>query len=863
MCAQRLVLRQRQELVRVLSWGGVEGLESVLDILLAWDALQWEDYESLRTLGRALSLTTRELLDLLYAKGEAACALLLAACNQALPDAQKAGLSLGSYGPPSVVMAPQPPLSSAQVLQRDRPQVVRKLRGHTEGVLETLLEAGCFTLCDCDEVRLPIHTPSQQARRLLDLVRSKGEPAAEVLLLYVQKAGNGAALSLPEDRHPADVVYQAFQHKLRSMVAAQSCFLSTYGGMENISLEDVYTEGVLEGSGEAQCPLGLEDLLGSVGTVNEEADTVLVAGEAGSGKSTLLQRLHLLWANRVALQDYLLLFPFSCRQLGALGWKLSLRELLFQHCCWPDGDQDLLFRFILDHPNRVLFTFDGLDELNPRFSDDLRHCSPTQPAPPSTLLFNLLQGTLMKGVHKLVTSRPEAVGPVLRKYVRKEVSLRGFSQEGIGHFVRKHHSDPAIAARVLDSLQANTALLGMCHIPVFCWIVSRCYEELLGRGVGSPQTITDVYLMILQHFLQHSCPQQCLLGPDWLQVHVDTVLHLGQLALCGLVSSCYVFSALQLQQYSVTEEDISTGFLVHSRNLTPPGSPHYEFLHVTAQCFFAALFIVLNNNIENSTIPKLFHPRNKPLSALASMCLAPCLHPSSVGDAGAEGDIQAAETINLQMTGAFVAGLLSRRHCDLLARCSLGPILDKKRKQVVKSLCKGTQRHFRSIPPPVEGEKKSMHAMPGFVWLVRCIYEMQDCGLAKEAVARLDVEHLKLTYCGVGPVECSALAFVLQHLRAPIGLQLDYNSVGDVGIEQLLPCLEICQSIYLRHNNISDVGICKLIDKGIQCEHFQKIALFNNNLTDECTKHFAKLLRMKKNFLSLSAYREERRQWKR
>lgn len=88
-----------------------------------------------------------------------------------------------------------------------------------------------------------------------------------------------------------------------------------------------------------------------------------------------------------------------------------------------------------------------------------------------------------------------------------------------------------------------------------------------------------------------------------------------------------------------------------------------------------------------------------------------------------------------------------------------------------------------------------MHAMPGFVWLIKCIYEMQESEIAKNAMARLEIEHLKLIYCNIGPVECTALAYVLRYLQNPVGIQLDFNSVGDVGLEQLLPCLHICRSL--------------------------------------------------------------------
>lgn len=582
-----------------------------------------------------------------------------------------------------------------------------------------------------------------------------------------------------------------YKKKLCSSVDSQSKILSIYGGTRRFSLEDIYTDGLLEvvQSDTKVTDLGLQDLVGLLGTVNEEADTILISGEAGIGKSTLLQRLHLLWAQGTLLTDVHMLFPFSCRKLNAEKNMLSLKELLFQHCCWADQGQDEIFQFILDYPHLVLFTFDGLDEFKHSFTDEERHCCPTQQAPVHTLLFNLLQGTLMKGVQKVVTSRPQAVGPSLKRYLRKEVLAKGFSPVGIEHFVRKHHNDITVATRVVESIKANTALLGLCHIPVFCWIISKCYKELLGCGEGSPQTVTDVYLMVLKHFLQKQVPQQHrTLGKGWLQEHLELVRRLGQLALEGLETSCYVFTESDLQKGSITQQDLDLGFLIQCKDLSDYiDCKHFEFLHATMQCFFAALYIVLNNNGNCSVIVKLFQSQFKQ-PTVNHNCLVHCMMP--VVD-----DCNVAESPNLQITSEFVAGLLSQRYRSLIEPSCPAVLLEKKSEKVMKCLSKGIQRHFKSIPPPVKGEKKSMHAMPGFVWLIKCIYEMQENEIAKGAVAKLEIEHLKLTYCNIGPVECTALAYVLRYLPNPIGLQLDFNSVGDVGLEQLLPCLHICQSL--------------------------------------------------------------------
>ncbi|XP_029317771.1 nucleotide-binding oligomerization domain-containing protein 2 isoform X2 [Cottoperca gobio] len=851
MYVQELVLRQRTEILNALcSSGSAEHLEQVLDILLSQGELIWEDYQNIQVPGRALYTNARHLLDLVYTKGAESCRLFLAAFKHVLPEAQ--GVCASSSGSCSNLEEKEEyKSSSTQTLVTQRPSLVSKLQDCIDGALKALVISGHFTSADCDEVRLPIHTPCQQARRLLDHVRSKGESVAKVLLEYIQQIQeSGSALKQEKWTPPKEVI--KFQKKLSSSVSAQSCFLSTYGGTSHMSLEDIYTDGQLELANTSvgvHGPLCLEDIVGTVGTVNEEADTVLVSGEAGGGKSTLLQRLHLLWARGAAFQDFLLLFPFSCRKLNSEHRELSLQELLFQHCCWPDREQEEIFQFILDHPHLILFTFDGLDELKQSFSDEHRLCCPTQRAPAHILLFNLIQGFLMKGVRKVVTSRPEAVGPLLREHLRKEVFLKGFSPSGIDCFVRKHHSDPTVAAKVLESLQTNTALLGLCHSPVLCWIVSQCHKELLGCGEGSLQTITDVYLMILQHFFQHQSSLKPITGVGWLQAHLQTVLHLGQLAFEGIGATCYIFSDTDLKTCGVTEKDICMGFLMQSKDMSSTHSKCYEFLHLTMQCFFAALHIVLSDNTDRSTIPKVFEPRRE--TGLSSKCFMACLPSTDQQQQASEGEATATEKPNMQITATFVSGLLSQRHRRLWLNCCPTAVTEKKVRQVVKFLSKGMQKHFKSIPQPVEGEKKSMHAMPGFVWLIKCIYEMQESRIAKDAMSKLEVDHLKLTYCNIGPVECTALAFVLQHLRNPVGLQLDDNSVGDVGVEQLLPCMHICNSLYLRNNNITDEGIRKLLAKGMQCENFKKIALFNNKLTDACTQHFSQLLKTKQNFLSL------------
>lgn len=214
-----------------------------------------------------------------------------------------------------------------------------------------------------------------------------------------------------------------------------------------------------------------------------------------------------------------------------------------------------------------------------------------------------------------------------------------------------------------------------------------------------------------------------------------------------------------------------------------------------SSAFFAAFYLAVSADTSAASLKHLFSCGRLGNSLLLRLLPNLCIQGSRV-KGGEATLLQKAEPHNLQITAAFLAGLLSQQHRDLLTACQVPErVLLQRQARARSYLAHSLREHFHSIPPAVPGETKSMHAMPGFVWLIRSLYEMQEVQLAQEAVRRLDIGHLKLTFCRVGPAECAALAFVLQHLPRPVALQLDYNSVGDVGVEQLLPCLGVCTAL--------------------------------------------------------------------
>lgn len=159
---QELVLKRRAEILHALcSSGSAEHLEKVLDILLSQGELIWEEYQSIQVQGRALYTSVRQLLDLVYTKGEDTCEFFLAAVKQVLPEAQGAGIAFSGCCS-TLEKTEESQSTSIQTLLAQRPSLVTKLQTCISGALEALMKSGHFTSADSDEVLLPIHTPSQQ-----------------------------------------------------------------------------------------------------------------------------------------------------------------------------------------------------------------------------------------------------------------------------------------------------------------------------------------------------------------------------------------------------------------------------------------------------------------------------------------------------------------------------------------------------------------------------------------------------------------------------------------------------------------------------------------------------------------------------
>lgn len=575
-------------------------------------------------------------------------------------------------------------------------------------------------------------------------------------------------------------------------------FIMSYGQREETHLEELYTDTLMELLNDSNERLGflesLDHLLGDQGVFNPHGETIYVMGDAGVGKSILLQKLQNLWSKKELQTDAIFFFKFRCRMFSLFKEKeqISLRELLFKYNCYPDHDPDNeVFDYILRFPQRVIFTFDGYDEVQEDAEQmDLPEVvSPDDKAYPLQLLIGLLCGKLLKGSQKVVTARTGV--QFQNRVVRKKLVLRGFSPAHLKTYISLHFKEQEQRELVSVQLDASPHLWSLCSIPLFCWITFKSFSHLhtVHDRFHLPDicvTLTGMFLTLSEVFLSHAASS----APALLKNHARcaaesfgrgsrTLAAFAKLAIQGIERDCFVFSQEEVTECGLTEEELSLGFLRAAGSCE--GGPMFEFLHATLQSFLAAFALVLDQEAPASSILRFFSDsRRKDPSCLPFRC---CLPDSP--KFGSKGSSSASE--HLQFTNLFLCGLLAKAHLGLMDLLASPEALKRKRNLLKSHLSASVKSHLRDVPRYQASEGSKVHGLPRLLWMLRCIFETGSRKIAQRTARGISAGLIKLAYCNMFSGDCTAVSFVLQHQQKLLGLDMDNNNIGDYGVNQLRP----------------------------------------------------------------------------
>nr|XP_046255717.1 nucleotide-binding oligomerization domain-containing protein 1 [Scatophagus argus] len=759
--------------------------------------------------------------------------------------------------------------SCLNVLTYHRELLVSRLRS-IQCILDNLL--ACGFLCEEDvEIVQQTVTKKEQVRKILELVQCKGEEACEYFIYIIYKVcdayidlqpwlkeinykpSNDIAVMKVVNTDPIS----RYCEKLRHEMSRDTCFIMSYGQGEETRLEELYTDTLMELLSDCNESMGflesLDQLLGENAVFNPQGETIYVTGDAGVGKSILLQKLQNLWSNKELQTDAIFFFKFRCRMFSILKdtEHISLRDLLFKYNCYPDHDPDNeVFDYILRFPEKVIFTFDGYDEIQEDL--DLMNVpevvSPEGKAHPLQLLVSLLSGKLLKGSQKVLTSRTGV--DIQSRVIRKKVALRGFSPVHLKTYTDLHFSEQEHRKLVSVQLEASPHLYGLCSTPLFCWIVFKSFRHLhtMHDSFHLPEaciSLTDIFLLLSEVFLSHSTsPAPPLVkkstrcASETFKAGLRPLAAFAKLALLGMEKGSFICSQEEITECGLTEEDLPLGFLRAISEYDASGSPaSFEFLHITLQSFLAAFALVLDEQAAPSSILKFFTEcsRKRESSCLPfQFCISGSSKPSEKKPF--------ATNEHLQFTNLFLCGLLSKAHRGLIENL-VSPVLLKNKRALLKSyLSTSIKSHLHGLPHYESDDGKKVHVLPNFLWLLRCIFETGSKDIAQMTAKGITAAIIKLGYCNVFSGDCTALNFVLQHRQKHIGLDMDNNNISDYGVMQLKPSFCKMTIVRLSVNNLSDSSIEILAEELCKHKVVEILGLYNNQITDVGAKLVAQII---------------------
>ncbi|XP_072312893.1 NLR family CARD domain-containing protein 3-like [Eucyclogobius newberryi] len=522
----------------------------------------------------------------------------------------------------------------------------------------------------------------------------------------------------------------------------------------------------------------------------EPIRALLTKGVAGVGKTVLTQKFSLDWAEGGAHQELQLLFPFTFRELNVLrDTPFSLVELL-HHFFSPSKD---LCSF---QQLQVLFIFDGLDECRPPldFSRTRVLSDPTESVSVDVLLVNLIRGSLLPSARLWITTRPAAANQIPEWCVSMVTEVRGFTDPQKEVYFRKRFRDKA--KTVISHIKSIRSLHIMCHIPVFCWILSTVIQKLLKQTESPelPRTLTQMYVhfLVVQAKVQNiKFHQRSWEDHHWTPETREMVQSLGKLAFEQLQKGNLIFYESDLSECGLDAAAASVYSGVFTQVFREESALHqvkvYCFIHLSVQEFLAALHV----HQTFSESEKIFHS-----SAVDQALQSPNGH--------------------LDMFLRFLLGLSLPTNQRLLQGLLTQTGSDRTNQDTVKYIKQKLNEEGLSA-------ERSLN-------LLHCLNELNDRSLVEEIQKKM--REGQLSHRDMSPADWTAMTFLLLSSDSDLEeFDLRNYNPSEEALLRLLPVIKVSNKAILSCCGLTPQS-CGLLASVLSTSSFKHLDLSNNDLQD-------------------------------
>uniref|UniRef100_A0A3B1INB9 NACHT domain-containing protein n=1 Tax=Astyanax mexicanus TaxID=7994 RepID=A0A3B1INB9_ASTMX len=308
---------------------------------------------------------------------------------------------------------------------------------------------------------------------------------------------------------------------------------------------------------------------------------VLTIGIAGVGKTVAVQKFVLEWVEGHRNQDVDFIFLIRFRDLNLVkDEEYSFQRLLLYF--YPEL-KNLNDAKIFDDECRVLFILDGLDEFRIPLNFNQKRLS---------------DGHLLPSALIWITSRPATADQIPNTY--RVTELRGFGDVEKEEYFKKRLPKEQ-AKRLISHIAKSKSLQIMCHLPIFCWIMTSVLKQHLSKKESEeiPKTLTEIYTRFLVMQANMKCEKYDeSLEKDTrklLKSNREVILQLAELAFKQLVEGKVVFYEEDLDECGINMREPSMCSGICSEFFLEESSVYQRkvfcFVHLSFQEFLAAFYV--------------------------------------------------------------------------------------------------------------------------------------------------------------------------------------------------------------------------------------------------------------------------------
>ncbi|XP_062892874.1 NACHT, LRR and PYD domains-containing protein 13-like [Mobula hypostoma] len=538
----------------------------------------------------------------------------------------------------------------------------------------------------------------------------------------------------------------------------------------------------------------INELLKRRSSHSEKTTISVVYGAAGTGKTTLIQKIIHDWAMEVKYEEFRFILYFQIQNLNAIKGKITLSRLIVD--AYPYLEKYL--NHLWKEPNRLLFIFDDLDQLDPSiiFSDnesnsDARHrCT----GPESNCLVNdtlrcLLQGDLLKGCTVLITARLWKQETLRHVPVDSTFQVMGFTSEKVKQYFCRYFHHVEYTNSIVQFIEKNYVLQNMCSNPLFCVTLASSLESHQTQREEQTKISAINHTQVL---LDYVALLRGVFGYDDNTTQ-NMLIEVGDLAYEGIKQNTLSFSfeGDLLSDLNTCPPNFTSAFMVRDPDIQSCDAV-CKFRHYVVRDFLAALAKIIHTSPSRlkSLLDEIFMDPDRRFSIFL----------------------------------LFLVGLSSRKSADrlMLELCSVPSEVTS---CVSEWLTQSVIRRLRNMNGEVS-QRTFLHTL-------YCLLEFEDNEIMKEvltSIPTIKLNRLVLTY-----PDCTVLSRTLIYTEVIEELDLSSCLAQPEEIQDLEHLLHKCVILRLNQINLQDSGVKHLFNSlKKSVSKIETLELKSNHLTDDC-----------------------------